>query len=398
MTEFLELDGSYGEGGGQVLRTALTLSALLSRPVHLRQIRADRPKPGLAPQHLTTVLAVAKTCDAEVQGARLGSTDLWFAPRRQPEGGTYSFDVTHAAQGGSAGAVSLVWQTLLLPLAYAATPSHLTLKGGTHVPWSPPFDYLAAVFLPTVTRLGLAATLALDAWGFYPVGGGVLRSEISPLAPDNNPSPSPSPERRGEPSKGEGAAPLPSPSRLGRGQGVGSHPPAPLSPLTLTERGSLKRVRGDGVACNLPAAIAQRIANRATNVLRGRQLAVDITPRRVGGPGMGAGLFLVAEYEHALAGFAALGAKGKPSDQVADEACQALLAHHATEAAVDPHLADQLLLPLALAAGRSALTTSEVTGHLLTNAYVIQQFLPVSVEITGREGQPGQVTIAPLRP
>lgn len=357
MTEFLALDGSYGEGGGQVLRTSLTLSALLGRPVHLRQIRAGRPKPGLAPQHLTTVLAVAKVCDAEVQGARLGSTDLWFAPRRRPEGGTYTFDVTHAARGGSAGAVMLIWQTLLLPLAYAASRSHLTLKGGTHVPWSPPFDYLAAVFLPTVARMGLAATLALDAWGFYPVGGGVVQSAISPLTSQSFP-------------------PLPA-----------------LSPLTLTERGALKRVRGDAVACNLPADIAQRIANRATNVLRGRKLPVDITPRRVGGPGMGAGLFLAAEYEHALAGVAALGAKGKPSDQVADEACQALLAHHATEAAVDPYLADQLLLPLALAAGRSQVTTSEVTGHLLTNAYVIQQFLPVSIEVSGREGQPGQVTM-----
>ena len=365
MSEFLELDGAYGEGGGQVLRTALTLSARLSRPVHLRGLRAGRPKPGLAPQHLTTVLAVAKVCDAEVQGARLGSTDLWFAPRRPPQAGTYTFDVTQAAQGGSAGAVTLVWQTLLLPLASAAAPSHLTLKGGTHVPWSPPFDYLAGVFLPTVARLGLTATLGLDAWGFYPVGGGVMRSDISPLI-----SPPP--------------ASLP------------SHPSASLptlSPLSLTERGALKRVTGAAVACNLPADIAQRIANRAVNVLRGRKLPVEVAPRRVGGPGMGAGLFLVAEYEGAVAGFSALGAKGKPSDQVADEACQALLAHHATEAAADPHLADQLLLPLALASGRSALTTSEVTGHLLTNAYTIQQFLPVSIEVSGREGEPGQVTV-----
>ncbi len=369
MTEALALDGSYGEGGGQVLRTSLTLSALLNRPVHLRQIRGGRPKPGLAPQHLTTVLAVAKVCDAEVQGARLGSTDLWFAPRRLPQGGTYTFDVTRAAQGGSAGAVTLIWQTLLLPLAYAASPSHLTLKGGTHVPWSPPYDYLAGVFLPTVRRLGLTASLTLDAWGFYPVGGGVMQSEISPLVADNHPSP----EMRGEQGAGEGTSPLP--------------------PLSLTERGALKRVTGAAVACNLPADIAQRIANRAVNVLRGRKLAVEVAPRRVGGPGMGAGLFLVAEYEHALAGFSALGAKGKPSDQVADEACQALLAHHATEAATDPHLADQLLLPLALAAGRSELTTSEVTGHLLTNAYIIQQFLPVSIAISGREGQPGHVTL-----
>ena len=323
MTEFLALDGSYGEGGGQVLRTSLTLSALLNRPLHLRQIRAGRPKPGLAPQHLTTVLAVAKVCDAEVQGAHLGSTDLWFAPRQSPQGGTYTFDVTQAAQGGSAGAVSLIWQTLLLPLAFAPTPSHLTLKGGTHVPWSPPFDYLAGVFLPTVRRLDLTATLTLDAWGFYPVGGGVLRSEIRPLASqpvlENQPLPHPSP------GKGGPVTPPSLPGKGAGGLGVQLTPP-PLPSLSLTERGALKRVRGTAVACNLPADIAQRIANRAVNVLRGRKLPVDIAPRRVSGPGMGAGLFLVAEYEHAVAGFSALGARGKPSDQVADEACQALLA------------------------------------------------------------------------
>jgi RNA 3'-terminal phosphate cyclase (ATP) len=149
------------------------------------------------------------------------------------------------------------------------------------------------------------------------------------------------------------------------------------------------------VASNLPADIAQRIANRATNVLRGAKLAVDIQPSRERGPGMGAGLFLVAEYENAVAGFGALGARGKPSDQVADEACHALLAHHATDAAVDPHLADQLLLPMALAAGASAFTTSEVTQHLLTNASIIRQFLPVQIEIEGREGRPGTVSVQP---
>lgn len=358
MADFLELDGAYGEGGGQVLRTALTLAVLTQQPLHLYNIRAGRPSPGLAPQHLTTVLAAAKLCQAEVEGARLGSTELWFTPTTTPQAGAYMFDVSQVARGGSAGSVTLIFQTVLLPLVYAAGPSQVTLKGGTHVPWSPSYDYIVHVFLPTLGRMGVRATCHLDAWGMYPAGGGQMRVEIDPLPPGENGSQT-------------------------------------LTPLTLLERGPLRRVGGQGVALNLPADIAQRLANRANNVLRSRGVQAEMMPRRVGGPGIGAGIFLVAEYKHTAAGFAALGAKGKPADQVADEACDDLLAHHTTGAAVDPHLADQLLLPMALAAGPSAFQTSQVTQHLLTNAYMIQQFLAVNIDIHGQEGQAGQVTVKP---
>ena len=346
----IEIDGSYGEGGGQVLRTALTLSVLTGLPTHIYRIRAGRRKPGLAAQHLTGVLALAQVCDADVRGAAIGSADLTFQPRSRARPGTYVFDVAHAAQRGSAGSVTLLLQTLLLPLAGVAGASHLTLKGGTHVPWSPPVDYLAHVYLPTAARMGLQASCRLDAWGFYPAGGGQISVDI---------------------------------------QGTGQT----LTPLTLAERGNLKRIWGIAVACNLPADIAQRIANRARNVLGDAGLRADITPKRERGVGPGAGLFLVAEYEQAQAGFSALGAKGKPSEQVADEACRDLLAHHACGAPVDAHLADQLLLPMALAAGRSGFRTARITQHLLTNAHIIRQFIPAQIEIEGNEGEPGTVAV-----
>jgi RNA 3'-terminal phosphate cyclase (ATP) len=352
MAERLEIDGSAGEGGGQVLRTSLALSVITGRPIQLRRIRAGRPKPGLAPQHLTSVMAAAKLCDAELGGATLRSTELSFAPRTVAQSGTYTFDVASIRRGGSAGATTLVLQTVLVPLALAPGPSELILKGGTHVPWSPPFEFVDHVFLPALRRAGLRAESRLEAWGFYPRGGGRINVRIA----------------------GGGAAGRPPPLRLGQG-------------------GESRHIRGCAVACNLPAHVAQRIRDRATNVLRQAGYRSEIVPRLERGVGPGAALFLLSESGHSAAGFSSLGEPGKPSEAVADEACRALLAHDATGAAVDPHLADQLLLPLALAAGASEFSTSLITQHLLTNAQVIQQFVPARIQIEGAEGGPGKVII-----
>jgi RNA 3'-terminal phosphate cyclase (ATP) len=351
----VEVDGSYGEGGGQVLRTALTLAAHTGQPVHLRHIRARRRYPGLAPQHLTGVLALARICAAETSPLAVGCTDLVFRPGSPPVPGNYLFDVAQAAPGGSAGSVSLILQTLCLPLTLASCASRVTVRGGTHVPWSPPFEYLEQVYLPAIARMGLAAKCHLDAWGFYPSGGGQITADIGGLTAGR-----------------AGAAP---------------------APLQLVERGALKRLTGHALACNLPAHVAQRIANRAHNVLSQAGLRAEIAPRLARGTGPGAYLWLAAEYEHGVAGFCALGEKGKPSEQVADEACRALLMHHAQSAPVDPHLADQLLLPLALADGRSEFRTSHVTAHLLTNAHIIRQFVPAVIDIAGQEGQAGAVVV-----
>ncbi len=370
----IEIDGSYGEGGGQVLRTALTLSTLTGQPVLIGRIRAGRRNPGLRPQHLTNVLALAQVSDANVRGAAIGSTEVVFQPRSESRRGNYVFDVAQAAQGGSAGSVTLIFQTLLLPLAFAGEPSQITLKGGTHVPWSPVFEYARDVYLPTVARMGVKAECQLRSSGFYPIGRGEITADIHALPGSGS---SKSDARLFQPVDKSG--PVTSPRKI--------------SPLLLRDRGSITRVRGTAVACNLSADIAQRMADRATSILRSHQIPCEVMPRRGQGAGRGAFIFLIAEYEYATAGFSALGERGKPSEKVAEEACQNLLAHHADGSPVDSHLADQLLLPVALAHGESKFRTSHVTRHLLTNAHVIRQFIPASIEIHGEEGEAGQVVV-----
>lgn len=156
------IDGSYGEGGGQVLRSALTLAALLSQPVRIERIRAGRRNPGLAAQHLTGVLAAAHVCSADLEGAEMGSQELTFLPRSPGQAGTYEFDVAEARRGGSAGATTLVLQTVLLPLVAAAGQSVLTIRGGTHVAWSPPYHYLEHVYLPTLARMGARVDITIS--------------------------------------------------------------------------------------------------------------------------------------------------------------------------------------------------------------------------------------------
>ncbi|MGD1996557.1 MAG: RNA 3'-terminal phosphate cyclase [Anaerolineae bacterium] len=344
------VDGSLGEGGGQVLRTALTLAILTREPTRIERIRAGRRTPGLRPQHLTAVQAAATICGAEVEGAELESQTLSFVPSEPARAGTYSFDVEEAAERGSAGSVGLILQAILLPLALSPGESHITLRGGTHVPWAPSADYLRAVFLPTVAQMGLRAELELTAWGFYPAGGGEIRVLV-------------------------------------RGQST------PLKPIELTQRGKAERIWGRGVASNLPSHIPQRMVNRARNLLSASDLKADLEALRVRGAGPGAGIFLAVEYEHALAGFTAHGRKGLPAEQVAQAVCEALLNHHRTSRPADPHLADQLILPMALASGRSQVVTSAITGHLLTNLETVRSFLPIEARVEGEKGKPGTITI-----
>jgi RNA 3'-terminal phosphate cyclase (ATP) len=354
MNEILIIDGSYGEGGGQVLRTALSLSVLLTRPVRLVNIRSRRSKPGLQAQHLTGVRAAARICDADVEGARLGSQELTFVPRTAPQPGTYTFDVAEARKGRSAGAASLVFQTVLLPLALADGRSRLTIRGGTHVEWSPPFGYLKRVYLPTLARMGVRAKVHLKKWGWYPLGGGEMSAVI------------------------EG---------MGGGGGLRR-----LQGLTLMERGQLLRMRGVSATSNLPRHIARRQQRRALQVLRERRFnpridVVDDVPSK----GQGTVLFLWADFENVMAGFTGYGRLGKPAEEVAEDACREFLSYQNSGAALDPHLADQVILPLALAAGESSFTTSQITEHLWTNVWVAEQFLGPRFKVEGEKGEVGRV-------
>jgi RNA 3'-terminal phosphate cyclase (ATP) len=351
VTSIIVVDGSAGEGGGQVLRSSLTLSTITGQAVEIQNIRAGRAKPGLKPQHLTAVEAAAAICDASVTGARLDSQTIRFTPGGPAQAGNYSFDVAQVAGKGSAGAVGLVLQTVLLPLAMCQGDSQITLNGGTHVPWAPSAHYLQEVFLPAAGRMGVEARVELVEWGFYPAGGGEIGVMI-----------------RG---------------RAG----------ALLQPMDTTERGKLKRIWGLGVAANLPSHIPQRMANRARNLLAEEGLTAEMTAQRVKGAGPGAGVFLFAEYESASAGFTAYGRKGLPAEQVAQSACDELLEHHYGEAPVDPHLADQLILPMALSAGICQMVTSRITEHLITNLNVVNSFLPIKTHVAGRVGKPGSISL-----
>ncbi|GAB4532356.1 MAG: RNA 3'-terminal phosphate cyclase [Anaerolineae bacterium] len=359
----LVIDGSYGEGGGQILRTALALAAIAGKAVRFEKIRAGRKNPGLAAQHLTVVRAIATLCNAQVSGDEPGSQTLIFRPGGPVQAGDYVFDVAEAREGGSAGAATLVLQAILLPLSLAGLQrsqgqkrdSTVTIRGGTHVAWSPPFDYVQDVWLPALSRLGVDATLELNRWGWYPVGQGEIQATI---------------------------------------RGLQSN----LSPLTLVERGALLRVRGRAVAANLPSHIPQRMATRAQSLLKSAGIEARVDPLRVRAACAGAGIFLTAEYETVRAGFSALGARGKASEVVAEEAVAALLAHRDSGAVLDQHLADQLVLPLALAGGVSSFSVERVSRHLTTNIWVVEQFGLARASVAGNRvelrsgggGSPGE--------
>ena len=355
LQEELLIDGAHGEGGGQILRTGLALAALLGRSVQFTRIRAGRRRPGLAAQHLTAVRAAAALCAATLHGDALDSQELRFAPQRPVRSGSYAFDVAAARTGGSAGGTSLVLQTILLPLALTAGRSDVVLQGGTHLTHSPSFDYLRDIWLPALRCLGIRAGVALNVWGWYPVGRGAIRAEIAGAPPQ-----------------------------------AGS-----LATLNLLTPGPLLRITGRAVAANLPEHIPQRMAERASALFACLATNVDIRVESVRAACAGAGIFLVAEHQHARAGFSAVGVRGKPSEQVAEEAAEALLRYHSSGAAVDRHLADQMLSPLSFAAGPSHLLVEQVTRHLETNASIIEQFGVAKVEMRQLASGTAEVVVTP---
>jgi RNA 3'-terminal phosphate cyclase (ATP) len=340
----IELDGSFGEGGGQILRTSLTLSLVTGRPFHLRNVRARRPKPGLHPQHLMCVRAAARIGGATVRGDRLGSTDLVFEPG-DVVAGEYHFSI------GTAGATGLVLQTLYLPLALRGdAPSHVRIEGGTHVTASPCFHFLDTTWRAYMALLGMEVRLSMSRPGFYPRGGGQVEAWIQP-------------------------------SRRLRG-------------LELLERGPVARVSGFSAVGRLPGHIAERQARRARQRLEETGLEADVHEEAwQNGPGTVLGLIVETAPVPAL--FFGLGERGKPAERVADEAADQALAYlAAAPAVVDPHSADQIVLPLAVAAGPSAYSVSEVTRHLCTNIEVIRRFVDREIVCDGDEGQPGTVRTA----
>ena len=343
----IEIDGSQGEGGGQVLRTSLALSIVTGQQIILYNIRQGRKKPGLQPQHLKSVEAAAEISRAKVEGAVLNSRALSFFPG-EVHPGRYRFDI------GTAGSTSLVLQTVYLPLSLAKGTSHLVITGGTHVPHSPCYHYLEGQWLPYLRQAGLDIDLVLEAAGFYPRGGGRIRAAI--------------------------------------------HPAVSIHPLVQHERGPLLRITGLSGVANLDPNIATRQKHQALRRLETLCRDTKIKTLDLESPGKGTFLSLLAEFDGSdkqtsQAFYFALGEPGKRAERVADEAVDALQDYLAADGVLDQYLADQLLLPLAFASGESRFRTSQVTMHLLTNAQVLRLFIPGNIEVRGEIGGSGEVVI-----
>jgi len=323
----LTIDGSRGEGGGQVLRTSLGLSLVTGKPFRIERIRAGRPKPGLGRQHLTAVRAAAEVARAEVEGAELGSGEIVFVPGRvQP--GEYRFDV------GTAGSTTLVLQTVLPALMLAEAPSQLTLHGGTHNTFAPPVDFLEKAFLPIVGRMGPKVDVTLLRHGFYPNGGGSIRVDIVP-----------------EPQ---------------------------LRRVDLVERGKVIRRAAVGLVSRLPLHIAER----EVDVVRRRMAwpAESVSAREVESTGPGNVVTVEIQSEHVTEVFTGFGKRGVPAEKVAAGAVREARRYLKAGVSVGQHLADQLLLPMALAGG-GTFRTLEPTSHTRTNAETLECFLDVSVRM-----------------
>jgi RNA 3'-terminal phosphate cyclase (ATP) len=322
--EMIELDGSHGEGGGQILRSALSLAMVTGIPFRIANIRANRPKPGLLRQHLAAVQASAAVSGAQVRGDALGSNELMFVPAKV-RAGDYAFAI------GSAGSCTLVLQTVLPALMCADGASTLKLSGGTHNPFAPPAHFLQRVFLPLLGRMGVKVELHIHRCGFYPAGGGELMVRIEPCAQ--------------------------------------------LAPLHLEERGPALRIYAESLVAGVPAQVAQRelAAVQAALGLAEDALVVRSLPQD---QGPGNALMLTCEHEQVNEVVCSFGERGVSSEQVAKKAVNELSAYLASQAAVGEHLADQLLLPLSLARGGS-FTSVLPSGHTRTNAEVISKFLPV---------------------
>jgi RNA 3'-terminal phosphate cyclase (ATP) len=318
----LHLDGSAGEGGGQILRTALGLSIVTGTPFTIDRIRAGREKPGLLRQHLTAVRAAQEVGKAEVSGAAIGSRVLTFRPGLV-DPGTYSFSV------GTAGSATLVLQTVLPALLLAKGPSALSLEGGTHNAWAPPFDFLEKAFVPILARMGAKVSLKLERRGFYPAGGGRFMASIAPC------------------------------SRLER--------------LDLLERGTIRATRATAMVASLPSSIAQRelrVLERALSLDRTRLKTLE--DRDSIGPGNV--LEVEIESEHITELFTSFGEKRLSAEAVAERLAKDVREYLDSGAPVGEYLADQLLIPLALAGGGSFAATP-LSPHSTTNIDVIEKFL-----------------------
>jgi RNA 3'-terminal phosphate cyclase (ATP) len=339
----LAIDGAHGEGGGQILRTALALSCATGQGFTMTRVRAGRIRPGLRPQHVAAVRAAGLICGARLGGVFEGSPDLRFEPS-DPSPGDFRFEI------GTAGATSLVAQTVLPPLATCGAASRVEITGGTHVPASPSFEYLSRHWASAVEALGLRVGCTLEKAGFYPPGGGEIRCGVEAWA--------------------------------GR----------PVA-LRLEKRGRLLAVKGVSSACRIKGSVAERQRDAAAARLW-EALRIEAEWEVASPPSASPGsfLFLEASFEAGRAAFGVIGERRVRPEALGDALARRFLALLDGEGAVDAHLADQLAVPLALAGGGGLVTTGEVTAHLETVGAVLRQF-GIAARVHGRRGGPGGLEV-----
>lgn len=349
-TEMITIDGSQGEGGGQILRTSVGLSAVSGKSIRIERIRSGRDKPGLMRQHLTAIKAAAEICDAEMIGAELGSQTLQFQPG-PVRPGSYEFRV------GTAGSATLVLQTVLPALIQAETPSEIAIEGGTHNQWAPPFDYLQRVFLPLLNRMGPAVEAKLERYGFFPAGGGRIHVTIQPARA--------------------------------------------LTGIKLLERGPVVSKSARILISNLPLNIAEREAERLSRRLNLQPEEISIDPITAHGPGNL--VFAELAYEHVTELATGFGRVGTSAEHVAEETVQQIREYLKSTAPVGEYLADQILLPLALSAAQpdtvrtkrgGSFRTHKLSRHATTHIDILRTLLPVQIHVAELESDQ-VVTISP---
>lgn len=333
----LEIDGNFGEGGGQLLRLAVALSAITGIPVHIANIRAGRNKPGLAPQHLACVYAVGKLCDANIEGLSLRSQSVTFDPRQKPQGGQYHFDI------GTAGSVTLVLQALLPVMLSGNKPCSVHITGGTDVRQAPPVDYLKLILLRLIKRLGALVEVQTLKRGYYPKGGG----EVSVTAV-----------------------------------------PAELKPATYTSTKELKTVNGIIHVTHLPEHIAQRMKQAVFEQLCKGDMRINIETQilvQKSANSPGGAIVYWAGNDNTVFGAARVAERGVPAEILGRAVGKELAADLAAGAALDTHATDQILIYLALARGGS-FTTRSISLHAHTAMWLIGLFLPVAFSLSQSAG------------
>lgn len=346
----IELDGSEGAGGGQILRSALSLSLITGRSFRLRHVRARRTPTGLRPQHLACLRGAETLCGGHSEGGRVGSDEVAFFPG-PVKPGRYLFEI------GTAGSTTLLFQCLFYPLALAGG-GELILRGGTHLPHSPAYPYLGWIWLPAVGAYGFRASLQLVHAGFYPEGAGEIRATVGPVAEP--------PER-----------------------------------VSLPTRGTLQEVVVTSWVGGLPTEVAERQSRLAIAALRERGIYAQAETLRLPTTRSSGGVvFIRAQFENTAGGFTGLLERGGKPEAAAQQAVDAFARFMESQGAIDEHLGDQILFPAALlAAGRlggkgtavSRFTVERVTEHLRTHARVLETFLPVRVSLGGD----GAVEVSP---